>query len=220
MGHTLRVVLDTNVLLSRIAYPGSLLGKKILAAWRHGLVGVLLQHFILDELRRVLPRLASRRGLTLPQMNDLADVLAILAERIEPSDGQDAALSDANDPPVLGTLLTARAREEVSYRITGDKDLLPLAERYPIVTPVAFLAMYVGWVGDSQPSLTSSENFPGSPALTAADLQVSTPRVGFVLGCRQSGSAVWRFHRCLAFEDFVSESGFSPWGGYRMDAAK
>ena len=48
----LRVVLDTNVLLSGIAYPASVPGK-IMAAWRHGSVEVLLSAYILDELRRV-----------------------------------------------------------------------------------------------------------------------------------------------------------------------
>lgn len=38
---TLRVVLDTNVLLSGIAYPASVPGK-IMAAWRHGSVDILL----------------------------------------------------------------------------------------------------------------------------------------------------------------------------------
>ncbi|MBK9428319.1 MAG: PIN domain-containing protein [Gammaproteobacteria bacterium] len=53
----LRVVLDTNVLLSSIAYPDSIPGK-ILTAWRRGSVAVLLSDYILEELRRVLPKLA------------------------------------------------------------------------------------------------------------------------------------------------------------------
>ena len=53
---TLRVVLDTNVLLSCIAYPASIPGK-IMVAWRHGSVELILSSFILDKLRRVLPRL-------------------------------------------------------------------------------------------------------------------------------------------------------------------
>jgi predicted nucleic acid-binding protein len=56
-----RVVLDTNVLLSGIAYPASMPGK-ILAAWRSGSVDVVLSDYILDELRRVLPRLGHRHG--------------------------------------------------------------------------------------------------------------------------------------------------------------
>lgn len=146
MGHTLRVVLDTNVLLSGIAYPGSLPGK-ILAAWRHGSLDVLLSPFILDELRRVLPRLANRHGLTTAEMDDLVDVLSIQAEVIEPAAGQDAALRDANDQPVLGTLLAAQVGEGASYLITGDKDLLALSERYPIVTPAEFWAVHGGWGG-------------------------------------------------------------------------
>lgn len=146
MGHTLRVVLDTNVLLSGIAYPGSLPGK-ILAAWRHGSLEVLLSPFILDELRRVLPRLAHRHGLTSAEMDDLVDVLAIQAEIIEPSAEQDAALRDANDQPVLGTLLAAQAGEGANYLMTGDKDLLALAGRYAIVTPAAFWAAHGGLAG-------------------------------------------------------------------------
>jgi predicted nucleic acid-binding protein len=56
----LRVVLDTNVLLPGLAYPGRLPGR-IVAAWRHGSVDVVLSTFILDELRRILE--SSRRGL-------------------------------------------------------------------------------------------------------------------------------------------------------------
>ncbi len=146
MSHNLRVVLDTNVLLSGIAYPGSLPGK-ILTAWRHGSLDVLLSPFILDELRRVLPRLANRHGLTLAEIDDLVDVLAIQAEVIEPSAEQDAALRDANDQPVLGTLLAAQAGEGASYLITGDTDLLALAGRYPIVAPAAFWARHGGLGG-------------------------------------------------------------------------
>ncbi len=50
---------------------------KILAAWRHASIEVLLSDYILDELRRVLPRLAHRHGLTVAEMSDLVDILAI-----------------------------------------------------------------------------------------------------------------------------------------------
>ncbi len=45
---TLRVVLDTNVLLLGIAYPSSIPGK-IMSSWRHVAIEVLLLDFILDE---------------------------------------------------------------------------------------------------------------------------------------------------------------------------
>ena len=140
---TLRVVLDTNVLLSGIAYPASVPGK-IIAAWRHGSLDVLLSVYILDELRRVLPRLAHRHGLTLAEIDDLVDVLSIQAELIEPLPGIVPALRDVDDQPVLGTLLAALAASRVDYLITGDKDLLALAESYPIMAPAKFWATHAG----------------------------------------------------------------------------
>lgn len=139
----LRVVLDTNVLLSGIAYPASVPGK-ILTAWRHGSVDVLLSVYILEELRRVLPRLAHRHGLTLAEIDDLVDALSIQAEVIEPLPGVEPDLRDADDQPVLGTLLAALKTAEVNYLITGDKDLLAMAEHYPIIAPAQFWATHAG----------------------------------------------------------------------------
>lgn len=143
MANTLRIVLDTNVLLSGIAYPGSIPGK-IIAAWRHGSVEVLLSPFILDELRRVLPRLNKRHGLSVSEIDDLVDILAIQAEVIDSDPTVDPELRDANDLPVLGTLLAADRSGGADYLITGDKDLLALSERYPIITPAAFWERHGG----------------------------------------------------------------------------
>ena len=140
---TLRVVLDTNVLLSGIAYPASVPGK-IMAAWRHGSVDVLLSIYILDELRRVLPRLEHRHGLTSAEIEDLVDALSIQAEVIEPQPSAEPDLRDIDDLPVLGTLLAALKTSGADYLITGDKDLLALAERYPIVAPARFWATHAG----------------------------------------------------------------------------
>ena len=139
----LRVVLDTNVLLSGIAYPASVPGK-IIAAWRQGSLDVSLSVYILDELRRVLPRLAHRHGLSEPEMDDLADLLALQAELVEPVAVTGANLRDPNDQPVLGTLLAVIGKTEASYLITGDKDLLAVADRYPILTPAEFWSRHTG----------------------------------------------------------------------------
>jgi putative PIN family toxin of toxin-antitoxin system len=140
---TLRVVLDTNALLSGIAYPASVPGK-VIAAWRHGSVDVLLSVYILEELRRVLPRLVHRHGLTPAEIDDLVDVLSIQAEVIEPLPGIEPDLRDIDDQPVLGTFLAALKTSGVDYLITGDQDLLALTNRYPIVTPAKFWAIHAG----------------------------------------------------------------------------
>ena len=128
----LRVVVDTNVLVSGLAYPGSVSGR-ILGAWQRGGLDLVLSKYILDEMARVLPRLKWIR-LSAAEIRDLADSFLFMAEIVEPSGNVEAALRDRADGPVLGTLLAARA----DYLITGDNDLLALAGRYPIVTPAAF----------------------------------------------------------------------------------
>ena len=132
----LRVVLDTNVLVSGLAYPGSVPGR-IVATWRQGGLDVVLSHYILDELARVLPRLP-RIGMTSGEIRDLDDSLMFLVDIVEPEGLQPAELRDPSDQPVLLTLQAGRA----DYLITGNKDLLALANRYPIVTPAEFWARH------------------------------------------------------------------------------
>lgn len=132
----LRVVLDTNVLVSGIAYPASVPGR-IVMAWRQGGLDVVLSRYILDELARVLPRLQKIR-MTQQEIRDLCDSLMFLADIVEPSGPRDDTLRDAADQPVLQTLMVAHAQ----YLITGDKDLLALSHRYPIITPSEFWARH------------------------------------------------------------------------------
>lgn len=140
---SLRVVLDTNVLLSGIAYPASVPGK-IVGAWKYGALEVVLSVFILDELRRVLPRLTHRHGLSAAEIDDIVDIFSIQAEVIDPAPVQDAALADLNDQPVLGTLIAALQQSHADALITGDKALLALADRYPIRTPAQFWTAHGG----------------------------------------------------------------------------
>jgi putative PIN family toxin of toxin-antitoxin system len=96
---------------------------------------VVLSDYILDELRRVLPRLAHRHGLGANEIDDLIDALAIQAELVEPEATGEPELADASDQPVLGTLIAAMHGGQADVLITGDKDLLALRDRYPILTP-------------------------------------------------------------------------------------
>ncbi|MFO8071236.1 MAG: putative toxin-antitoxin system toxin component, PIN family [Polyangia bacterium] len=126
----LRVVLDTNVLVSGLAYPSSPPGR-IVAAWRRGSVSVVLSPYILDELERVLPRLNHRLRWRDSDFADFIDLLSLQVEIVDPIDLPGDAVRDARDVPVLGTLLAAGA----DYLVTGDRDLLALGERHPVITP-------------------------------------------------------------------------------------
>lgn len=132
----LRVVLDTNVLVSGVAYPASVPGC-IVSLWRQGGLDVVLSRYILDEVARVLPRL-SRIQLSSSEIRDLVDSLMFLADVVETDTEEEASLRDPADQPVLATLRISRG----AYLITGDKDLLALANKYPIVTPATFWARH------------------------------------------------------------------------------
>ena len=86
----------------------------------------------------MLPRLAHRHAMDAAEIDDLVDSLALQCELAVPLLSDEPLLRDAADGPVLGTLLAAMATGSMDYLITGDKDLLVLADRYPILTPVAF----------------------------------------------------------------------------------
>ncbi|MCE2839742.1 MAG: putative toxin-antitoxin system toxin component, PIN family [Cyanobium sp. 49614_E6] len=139
----LAVVLDTNVLLSGLAYPASVPGR-LIAAWRFGALEVVLSEFILAELRRTLPRLAHRHGLTPEAIDDLIETMAILAELVEPEAVEESDLTDRDDLPVLGTLLAALRLGLAQTLVTGDKALLSLRDRYPIRTPAEFWKAHGG----------------------------------------------------------------------------
>ncbi len=126
-------MLDTNVLVSGLAYPSSPPGR-IVAAWRRGSLGVVLSRYILDEVARVLPRLSHRLGWRDADYDDFIDILALQVEIVDPVDLPDDAVRDAGDVPVLGTLLASGA----DYLVSGDRDLLALSDRHPVLTPAEF----------------------------------------------------------------------------------
>ena len=133
---TFRVVLDTDVLVSGYAYPSGITGK-IITAWEDGALGVMLSHHILAEMIRILQGL-KQSPYNAAQVLELAEACSIDAEIVGPAAIPEGIVRDASDAPVLGTLLASGA----DYLITGDKDLLALAEQYPILTPAAFWQRY------------------------------------------------------------------------------
>ena len=129
----MRVVIDTNVLVSGLAYPAGTPGR-IVAAWQRGELELVLSRHLLAELARVLPRLNHRLNWSDADLLDFLDVLALRADVVEPGEVSAGTARDTDDLPVLGTLLAAPAR----YMITGDRDFLALADRYPIASPAQF----------------------------------------------------------------------------------
>jgi uncharacterized protein len=74
----MRVVLDTNVLVSGLAYPDSVPGR-LIRLWHQGALDVVLSRYILDEMVRVQPKLPRIRRAK-EQIRDLADSFTVLAD--------------------------------------------------------------------------------------------------------------------------------------------
>jgi putative PIN family toxin of toxin-antitoxin system len=134
----MRVVLDTNVIVAGVAYPAGAPGR-IVSAWRSGALDVVLSPWILAECARVLPRLRPTAHWTPAEIAEWVDAMAFAAECVDPDaaslrQAARAGVRDAADEPVLAALLASGA----DLLVTGDKDLLALAQQHPILTPAQF----------------------------------------------------------------------------------
>ena len=136
------VVLDTNVLVSGLAYAGGPPGR-LVTAWRGGAFRIASSDFALRELTRVLPRMSARTGMSPMDLRDFLDSFRATAVWVEPgadimAQAQASGLRDPNDVPILAALIASGA----DCLVSGDKDLLALAEHYPILTPADFCARH------------------------------------------------------------------------------
>ena len=131
----MKVVLDTNVFVSGIFWPGP--ASRILELWAKDKIKIVISPAILTEYQRVLTEIGRERS------SGLADQWAVLiaqhATLIYPAN-HPPLCRDPHDDKFLHCALSAGARIIVS----GDKDLLTLNRMVDIdiLTPAAFLQRY------------------------------------------------------------------------------
>lgn len=139
----MRLVLDTNVLVSGLLFPGGP-PSRIIAAWRGGAFDLVVSDFLVDELVRIVQHLAPRLKFTAAELDDFLDTLRLRSEMVQldaDSLAQTSAaeLRNPDDVPILAMLISAAA----DFLVTGDKDLLASAGAYPILTPAEFEARFL-----------------------------------------------------------------------------
>ena len=139
----MRLVLDTNVLISGLLYPGGP-PSRLVKAWRAGAFDLVISDFVIDELTRIWTHLASRLKASPNDLADFIDTIGVRAEllRIDAAmlaQASTARLRDPDDLPVLALLIGSGA----DYLVTGDKDLLALAGACPIMAPADFVDRFV-----------------------------------------------------------------------------
>ncbi|MEI8189916.1 MAG: putative toxin-antitoxin system toxin component, PIN family [candidate division NC10 bacterium] len=132
----MRIVLDTNVLLSALAFPGSK-PDQVLHRVRRGEVNLFLSPFILTELERVL---REKFRVSKRQTDDRITTIRRMATMVEPVERIALVVAKDDDNRILECALAARA----DSLVTGDtKHLLPLRSigTTQILTPAAFLEL-------------------------------------------------------------------------------
>ena len=139
----MRLVLDTNVLVSGLLFPGGP-PSRLVKAWRGGAFDLVISDFVIDELERTWAHLAPRLKAAPNDLEDFIDTLGLRAElhRLDAvmlAQAGAAGLRDPDDVPVLALLIGSGA----DCLVTGDKDLLALADNFPILSPADFIDRFM-----------------------------------------------------------------------------
>jgi putative PIN family toxin of toxin-antitoxin system len=114
----LKVVLDTNVLVSAVVYGGN--PRKVLQAAISGAVDLSVSETIIKELQQVLQR--PRFGLSVQFIQNTIAELTSIAEWVVPTKHHQLVDEDPSDNFVLDCAVAA----EADYLVTGDDHLIRL----------------------------------------------------------------------------------------------
>jgi uncharacterized protein len=130
-----RVVVDTNVLVSRLLLPGSIPGQAVRKAVDTG--QLLISDDMMAELAAVLSRSKFDPYVTIGDRQEFIRLLGRVAERI-PITYTVHACRDPKDNMLLELAVNGSA----DLIVTGDQDLLVLRvyQEIPIITPAAYVA--------------------------------------------------------------------------------
>ncbi|HED19810.1 MAG TPA: putative toxin-antitoxin system toxin component, PIN family [Gammaproteobacteria bacterium] len=131
----MRVVLDTNVLISGLMLPDSIPGK-IIHAWRNAHFVLALSEPMLEEITKVLayPKIQKRLLWDQSQINKFDLLLRFKTDIVSLESIEAHVPTDPDDNMVLATFLASQA----DYLISGDSDLLNLNTQYAILSPSEF----------------------------------------------------------------------------------
>jgi uncharacterized protein len=136
-----RVVLDPGVLVSALITPTGA-PAKLLLEWRAGGVELIASPMLLGELEGVLGREKFRRYVGRDAVDDYLDLLRQECVLVEDPEGSPPLRSADPDDDYL----IALARGQNAVLVSGDRHLLDLADRAPILSPADFLARSVAQV--------------------------------------------------------------------------
>jgi uncharacterized protein len=136
----MRVVLDTNVLVSALLKRDSIAGRLLQAVW-DGTLDLVLSEPLLTELREVLdyPKIRKRLVANAIDSELFLELLPFFTIQADLSGVKVPRPRDAADEMALATFVAGRAE----WLVSGDEDLLVLADQFAILSPAAFVARFL-----------------------------------------------------------------------------
>jgi len=135
-----KVVLDTNVLVSALLKRDSIPGRILQGVW-NGELELLLSAPLQEELDAVLeyPKLRKRLEGQAVDIKMFLELLPFFTTSVTLEDVSVPRPRDADDWMVLATFVAGQG----DWLITGDADLLELAERFAIIRPAEFVQRFL-----------------------------------------------------------------------------
>lgn len=154
----MKVVLDTNILISGIARPGGAPGR-VVDAWLQGKFELVVSEALLEEFTRALRypkvrKLVLAKGLADEDLRDFLEILRVKTVTVDIADVPLPVIpSEPKDRHVIAALVASGA----DYLVTGDrKDLLSLGS--PKIVSAADFASRLGAFESLAPPAPDSDN--------------------------------------------------------------
>ena len=136
----MRIVIDTNVLLSGLMIPEGTPGR-IIAAWRKRNFDLVVSEPMLEEIARVLayPKIRKRLNWDDETISRYIALLRFEAEVVSVEGVKASVPAAPDDNHLLATLIASKA----DWLITGDSDFEELVELHPIIAPGEFVRRFL-----------------------------------------------------------------------------
>ncbi len=134
----MRAVLDTNVLVAAVLSPQGA-PAPVLEAWIEDTFELITSPRLLEELRHVLMSPKIRVHVAPAEAGEFLDLIE--SSSVVVDDPQEPPVVTSNDPNDDFAIVLAQATR--SILVSGDSDLLVLANRIPVMSPADF----VRWLG-------------------------------------------------------------------------
>ena len=133
----MRVVLDTNVVISGIFFPKSIPARVLQACFEKETFQVFATPDILKEYLKVIERMCAHKAVPLKQ--DWNEILSEACHLIKDVRLPERISRDSADDKFISCASLSGAR----HLITGDNDLLVLSQKFPftIISPKDFLGL-------------------------------------------------------------------------------